>query len=792
MNFFRKLSYLAATLAVMLLAACGGGGGPGVASGTLPPVLLVTTLAGSAGQSGSTDATGSAARFKGPFGVATDTAGNIYVADFYSCIIRKITPAGVVSTLAGQADSCDEVDGTGSAARFNRPMFIVADTSGNLYVTDVSGNTIRKITPAGVVTTLAGSAGQSGSTDGNGTAARFSGPRGIALDASSNIYVVDDRNYTIRKIDALGNVTTLAGAVGQSGSTDGTGGAARFNRPEGVATDAMGNVYVADYANSTIRKITPAGVVTTLAGAAGQRGSTDGTGTDARFGIPAGIAVDADGNVYATDILNHTIRKITPEGVVTTLAGAGGQRGSTNGAGAKARFNGPYGLAIDPDGNMYAADSYNYTIRKFVPGYTIGGKVTGLDVANNATVVLKDVLDYDTETLVVNANGSFTFELPNAKGGSYGATVQTQPAGQTCIVTSGSGTIADHVSNIDVQCTGNATTAYALSGSVSGLAANTSVVLQNSNGETVTVTDNVAFAFKAKVAAGNAYAVTVKTQPSGQTCSLTGGSGTAAANVTTIAVSCAPISYNINVAVSGLSGTLALQNNGGDNLSISANGNFNFATQVAFNGTYNVTVLTQPAGQTCVLSSLSGTSGTMNGAVNISATCTTNTYSIGGSVSGLSGTLVLQNNSGNNLSLSADGSFTFTTPIAYNGAYNVTVLTQPAGQTCTVSSGSGTVTANVSNVAVNCVASGGTTFTIGGVVNGLNAVTLELQNNGGDTLQVFPGAPGAQVPFPFATPVAGAYDVTVLTNPAGQSCSVTSGGSGTATANVSDVVIDCN
>ena len=278
-----------------------------------PSAGVVTTLAGTAGSNGSTDATGSAARFNSAYGIAVDSSGNVYVADFYSSTIRKITAAGVVTTLAGTAGSNGSTDATGSAARFYSPRGVAVDSSGNVYVADNGNNTIRKITAAGVVTTLAGSPPPTaaGSTDATGSAARFYLPYDVAVDSSGNVYVADNGNITIRKITAAGVVTTLAGLAGSNGRTDATGSAARFYYPSGVDVDSSGNVYVADNGNFTIRKITAAGVVTTLAGTAGSNGSTDATGSAARFYVPLGVALDSSGNVYVGDSGNFTIRKIT-------------------------------------------------------------------------------------------------------------------------------------------------------------------------------------------------------------------------------------------------------------------------------------------------------------------------------------------------------------------------------------------------------------------------------------------------------------------------------------------------
>jgi len=285
---------------------------------TLAITPEVTTLAG-IGSPGYANGTGTAASFNYPTGVAVDGSGNLYVADQHNHLIRKITSAGVVTTLAG-IGSQGYANGTGTAASFNYPWGVAVDGSGNLYVADQGNHLIRKITSAGVVTTLAGS-GSSGSADGTGTAASFHDPTGVAVDGSGNLYVADKNNHLIRKITSAGVVTTFAGS-GSSGSADGTGTAASFYRPDGVVVDGSGNVYVADRNNHLIRKITSAGVVTTLAGS-GSAGSADGTGTAASFSYPSGVAVDGSGNVYVGDSDNHLIRKITttlPSGSATADA----------------------------------------------------------------------------------------------------------------------------------------------------------------------------------------------------------------------------------------------------------------------------------------------------------------------------------------------------------------------------------------------------------------------------------------------------------------------------------------
>jgi hypothetical protein len=318
----------------------------------------VSTLAGS-GAMGFVNGTGSAAQFGSAPDLAVDAAGNIYVADATSSFaVRKITPAGVVTTLAGNGIR-GFVDGTGSEARFGVLMGIAVDGSGNVYVADLDNARIRKISPDGVVTTIGGT-GMDGYVDGPAATSQFRLPMGVVADNAGNVYVADAGNNRIRKISG-GIVSTIAGD-GLAGSVDGAAATARFNNPMKIKIDAAGNLIVLDQSNHRIRKISTAGTVSTIAGS-GTAGYLDGTAATAQFNYPAGLAIDQNGNIYVGDQLNQRIRKISTDGVVTTLAGtgvAGFDDGNTN----NAKFHNPNGLDITSTGIIYVADNRNFRIRK--------------------------------------------------------------------------------------------------------------------------------------------------------------------------------------------------------------------------------------------------------------------------------------------------------------------------------------------------------------------------------------------------------------------------------------------
>jgi sugar lactone lactonase YvrE len=333
------------------------------AQGDYATPYTFTTLSGKVGVEGNANGTGTSALFAQPEGVAVDGSGNLYVADSLNHEVRKISSAGVVTTL---------VDGAAIAAAANfipigqatfLPFGLAVDSAGNVYVSDSGYRAIWMITSAGAVTPVAGGgASVPGTVDGTGSLAGFREPMGIGVDTSGNLYVAD--GFTIRKVVLNGGtVTTMAGNPKLYGIADGTGAAARFGGVTGVAVDGSGNIFATDDGNFTIRKITSAGVVTTIAGSPENFGYADGTGSSALFYAPEGIAVDGSDNLYVT-VADNTIRKITSAGVVTTLAGKDGVTGSADGTGAGALFNGSVGIAVDSSGDLFVADSTTNTIRE--------------------------------------------------------------------------------------------------------------------------------------------------------------------------------------------------------------------------------------------------------------------------------------------------------------------------------------------------------------------------------------------------------------------------------------------
>ncbi|MBL7749298.1 MAG: IPT/TIG domain-containing protein [Chitinophagaceae bacterium] len=289
--------------------------------------------------------TGTATSLNHPSGITKDAAGNLFVCDRDNHRILKITPAGVSAVFAG--GTMGFTNGTGVAAQFNQPYAITIDGAGNLYVGDRINHAIRKITSAGVVTTLAGN-GSAGFVNGTGSAASFAEPLGVTVDAAGNVFVADYLNSAIRKVTSAGVVTTVT----------------TVPQIFGITVDAAGNLYFTEYGQHKVSKYSSTGTYSVLAGDA-SGGNADGTGAAARFNFPAGILLDATGNLYVTETINHRIRKITPAGVVTTIAGNTG--GYADGAGVSALFDSPIAICGDfANSTAFIADFNNHKIRKMI------------------------------------------------------------------------------------------------------------------------------------------------------------------------------------------------------------------------------------------------------------------------------------------------------------------------------------------------------------------------------------------------------------------------------------------
>lgn len=345
-----------------------------ISPGEAPPV---TDTSGT----GSSSTIDTLPSFNAPTGVAVDASGNIYVADWGNNLIRKITPTGMVSTFAGSGFAGYN-DGAGTLASFTEPTGLAIDAQGNLFVADAGDDLIREINPSGTVTTIAGS-DTTGFSNGAGAAATFFNPMSVAVDANDNVYVADAGNDLIRLVSSGGNVTTFAGTLDTGASQT----PPIFNNPTGLALGPNGNLYVANYLSSDILLVNQSGNISTYAGVDTLQGANNGPAAQATFYYPNSVAVDAKGNVFVSDGVNNLIREISTNGTVSTFAGSGAP-GAVDSTGVNASFNGPAGLAFDAAGNLYVADSNNNEIRKITPAgvvTTVAG--TGAQGSQNGIAV---------------------------------------------------------------------------------------------------------------------------------------------------------------------------------------------------------------------------------------------------------------------------------------------------------------------------------------------------------------------------------------------------------------------
>jgi streptogramin lyase len=336
-------------IAIATIAAIAVTGASGASSGG-----TITTIAGTGVQGFSGDGGPAvAAQLRSTYGVAVDRHGNVYIADYESYRVRRVSPGGTITTFAGTGAGGFSGDGgPATSARLNAPIAIAMDGQGNLYIADFNNARVRKVSPGGTITTFAGTGVPGFSGDGgSATSARLYAPHGVAVDGQGNVYIADSYNQRVRKVNPAGTITTIAGG-GTSLGDGGSATSARLTNPRGVGADAQGNVYVLDESNR-VRKVTPAGTITTIAG---------GGGSEVR--TPYGVAVDGQGNVYIADFYDHRVRKVSPGGTITTLAGTGaGGFSGDGGPATSARLYGPYAVAVDGKGYVYIGDNQNRRVR---------------------------------------------------------------------------------------------------------------------------------------------------------------------------------------------------------------------------------------------------------------------------------------------------------------------------------------------------------------------------------------------------------------------------------------------
>ena len=327
---------------------------------------IITTVAGNGENDYSGDdgqATG--AKINKPNNISVDASGNIYIADTGNHRIRKVDADGIITTVAGTGSRGYSGEGTAINEKINKPAGVSVDASGNIYIADTGNHRIRKVDADGIITTVAGTGSRGYSGEGTAINEKINKPAGVSVDASGNIYIADTGNHRIRKVDAGGIITTVAGTGSGGYSGEGTAINEKINKPGGVSVDESGNIYIADTENHRIRKVDAGGIITTVAG----NGSTTyccdgGPATSASINEPAGVSVDADGNIYIADTENHRIRKVDADGIISTVAGTGSAGYSGEGTAINKKIKEPKGVSVDADGNIYIADTENHRIRK--------------------------------------------------------------------------------------------------------------------------------------------------------------------------------------------------------------------------------------------------------------------------------------------------------------------------------------------------------------------------------------------------------------------------------------------
>jgi sugar lactone lactonase YvrE len=338
---------------------------------------IITTVAGNGtgGFSGDGGLATSASLF-GPYGVAVDGAGNLFIADCYNNRIRKVSGGGIITTIAGSTAGYAGDGGPATLALLWAPCAVALDASGNLFIADQINNVIRKLSASGIITTVAGG-GEWLGDGGLATSARLSSPSGVAVDVAGNLFIADSGNNRIRKVSASGIITTVAGSGAGGFSLPGSGFAgdggpaisALLSQPTGIVADTAGNLFIADSYNNRIRKVSTGGIITTVAGSGAITGYTGGfsgdggSATSAQLSRPYDVVLDASGNLLISDSLNNRIRKVSASGIITTVAGGGAVLGD-GGPATSGILGGPFGIALDASGNLFIADFDDGRIRE--------------------------------------------------------------------------------------------------------------------------------------------------------------------------------------------------------------------------------------------------------------------------------------------------------------------------------------------------------------------------------------------------------------------------------------------
>jgi sugar lactone lactonase YvrE len=370
------------------------------------------------------------AQVNDPRGVTMDATGNLFIADYLNARIRKVSPDGVITTFAGTGTCCYSGDGgPATSAQFHTPFALASDSAGNVFVADIYGSRVRKISPAGTVTTLAGDGTYGFSGDGGPAAiAQLYAPAGVAADAVGNVFIADYVNRRIRKVSTDGTISTIAGG----GNTSGDGGRAtdaRLIAPLGVAVDGGGNLFIADEF-SGVRKVSPDGIITTTAGGgtAWSTAADGGPATSAAI-LPIGVAVDRSGNVSFIDTSANRIRRVSTDGIITTIAGNGENCcfSGDGGPAINAQLNDPAGVAVDGNGNLFIADSKNNRVRKVSPDGTIATVANACYYPDDILAACGLALDGAGNLYASEDDGTFKLSPDGSRtrlaGGAFGVVV---------------------------------------------------------------------------------------------------------------------------------------------------------------------------------------------------------------------------------------------------------------------------------------------------------------------------------------------------------------------------------